>query len=208
MALLVDVLSALDGCVYKRAVGIDVPLANLSYIIGIGIVRSHVKFVISRLRNKSLQDVVVVNGIVRSKRVVVFQCCLIAVGGTDRMIGIEVIAEFEVGNEGLGAVGEETVLHDLRVVVGHVEDAAEIVVLASVVVHEIGIEVHLQSALPIGHRHACCIAKLMEVSASCHAIETEPVTAAFDGVNANNRAEFGVIVCSRHCYDLHRLDVF
>ena len=101
------------------------------------------------------------------KCVVVFQCRLIAVGCTDGVVGIEVITEFEVGYKGLCAVGEQAVLHGLGVMIGQVERAAKVIVFARIVIHEIGVEVHLQSVLPIGYRHTCRIGELVEITSSC-----------------------------------------
>ena len=126
--------------------------------------------------------------IVRLKTAIVFDSCLISVRCSNRVIGIEVITEFEIGHKGLCAVGEQAVLLSLGIVIGQVERAAKVIVFARIVIHEIGVEVHLQSVLPIGYRHACSIGELVEITSSCYAVEAETVTAPFDSVDTYDGA--------------------
>ena len=151
LAVLSDELSSVHNCMHKRAICIEAPTAHLARIISIGIVIDHIPVACVARLHCALLLVIVINGIVRSLLTVILYCFLVSVGGSDGVIGIEVITEFEVWDEGLRAVCEQAVLHGLCVMVIHMQCTAEMIILSNVVVDEIGIEVHLQSALPVGH---------------------------------------------------------
>lgn len=89
--------------------------------------------------------------VIRVECTIVLQRRLISVGTADGVVGIEVIAELEVGNEGLRAVGKQTALHSLGIMVSQVEHTAEVVVFSNVVVDKVRIKIHLQPVFPVGH---------------------------------------------------------
>ena len=123
------------------------------------------------------------------------------------MVGIEVVTDFGLRQEGLRAIEELAVLSCLDIVVTQVEGRYEVVVLVGYAIVVVGVDVQFEAVLAIGDRDTASTARILEISGAGDGIEAEEVAQSLDGVDTDDGTDLSIVVGAWGRNHLHRLDV-